>query len=116
MAAGLRKRDSGLDASENFVGMIAAAIRREISGQETLRRPQVGRSWVVKAPWHYADLLAASAVDGEIFADDLGVGAKDALPQPVAEDDNAIVALLRFVGRKGAAEIRFHAKDREKAW
>src|SRR5713101_5365498 len=87
-----------LDPGENFVAMIAADIRREIRGRENLRRPQVGRKWVIKALSHYTDHFAASAVNSDIFADYLGVGGKDTLPQSIAEDDNAIVALLPFVG------------------
>src|SRR5260370_30297966 len=95
--------------------MIAAVIRREVRRHEDLRSPQVGRRWVIKALWHYADYLAVSAVNRDIFADYLSVGAEDTLPQPVAEDDNAIVALFPFVGRKRAAKVRVYAEKSEKA-
>src|SRR5260370_28052703 len=94
--------------------MIAAVIGREIRRHEDVRRPQVGRRWVIKAVRHDADHLAGSAVNGDIFADYLGVGAKDTLPQPIAEDDNAIVALFLFIGRKRAAEVRVYAEEGEK--
>src|SRR5260370_31079155 len=112
--ASLGKRESGLEPGENFVAMIAAIIGREIRRHEDLRRPQVGRRWVIKALWHDADHLAGSAVNGDIFADYLGVGAKDALRQLIAEDDNAIVALFPFIGRKRAAEVRVYAEEGEK--
>ncbi len=52
-------------------------------------------------------------VEQNIFADDRGIGAETALPQPIANDRNLIVANLIFFGDEVAAEDRLDAKQTE---
>ena len=52
-------------------------------------------------------------VEQNIFADDRGIGAETALPQPIANDRDLIVANLIFFGDEVAAENRLDAKQTE---
>ncbi len=62
---------------------------------------------------HHSDHDVRLAVEGDGAAHDAGVPAEAALPQAMAEHDDARVTRLLFFGRERASELRRHAQKRE---
>ena len=54
-------------------------------------------------------------INADTFAENVQVGAKCALPQPIADDDFAVGAGLGVVRIEGAAQLRVDAEHREVA-
>jgi hypothetical protein len=116
---GLR-RETGLKARDGLVGQTRAAHRRRGVGVgKSIRRPQfgiallAGLALVAKAGGHDADNLKEIVVKTQTLADNVRVGAKCALPEPIADDDFAIGAGCGVVRIEGAAQRCIHAEHRE---
>ena len=62
---------------------------------------------------HHPDHLAADSVQGDTPSDDPRVGCETALPEAVAQDDDALVARLRLFGTEDATPGRGDAEDLE---
>ena len=112
----LGERDPGLQTGENFVPVIAAIIRRKIGRDKNLRHPEFGRRRIVEALRHNPDNLAASAIDDDFLAHNLWVGAEGALPEPIAENNNAIASLLGLFGQECPADGRIDPENRKQSW
>ena len=113
--AGLGKSDPRFEPRQNLKTVVASIIRSKILGSEHLRSPQFGRQRIIKAPRHYANDLAGSAVEYELLADDLRIGAESPLPKAVPENQNTVASLLRFIGSEGTPEHRANSQNREHA-
>ena len=85
------------------------------------RRPQfgiallAGLALVAKAGGHDADNMIDIVVQAQTLAENVRVGAKCALPEPIADDDFRVEAGCGVVRIEGAAQLRVHAEHREVA-
>ena len=85
------------------------------------RRPQIGTALlaglalVAKAGGHDADNMIDIVVKAQSFAENVRVGAKCALPEPIADDDFKVEAGCGVVRIEGAAQLRVDAEHREVA-
>src|SRR5580692_6541164 len=116
---GLR-RETRLKARDGLVGGTRAAHRRRgVGAGKSVRRPQFGTALlgglalVAKAGGHDPDNIKKIVVKTQTFAEDVRVGAKCALPKPIADDDFEVGAGCGVVRIEGAAQCCIHAEDRE---
>src|SRR5277367_3033105 len=77
--------------------------------------PDVGRGSQLEFGREDSDERVTSTVEHQRVADDARVGAKVALPQAVADQNDRGVAALVFFGSEGAAWYRTDSKQRKKA-
>src|SRR6267154_829889 len=88
---------------------------------KSVRRPQFGTALlaglalVAKAGGHDADNLKEIVVKTQTLAENVRVGAKCALPEPIADDDLKVGAGCGVVRIEGAAQRCIHAEHREVA-
>ena len=118
---GLR-RETRLKARDGLVGGTRAAHRRRGGvGVKSGRRPQFGTdllaglALVAKAGGHDADNKSGIVVNAQSLADNVRVGAKCALPEPIADDDFVVEAGCGVVRIEGAPQLRVDAEHREVA-
>ena len=71
--------------------------------------PQLRLLRKLKLPRHHADHGVRDAVDRDRAADDRGIAAEPASPQPVAQHDDRVGTWLRLVVGKQATEARRRA-------
>src|ERR1700677_1473944 len=116
---GLR-RETRLKARDGLEGQTRAAHRRRVV-RKSPRRPQFGTALlagltlVAKAGGHDADNMSGIVVKAQSLAENVRVGAKCALPEPIADYDFAVEAECGVVRIEGAAQLRVDAEHREVA-
>ena len=118
---GLR-RETRLKARDGLEGETRAAHRRRGGvAEKSARRPQFGTALlaglalVAKAGGHDADNMSGIVVNAQSLAENVRVGAKCALPEPIADDDFVVEAGCGVVRIEGAAQLRVDAEHREVA-
>ncbi len=104
----LFRQKRGTQASENEYGApIADVFLARIKRQ---RSPEIDAGRKFEILRHHANHRVCLQVDLDRAANDAAVTAKEALPQTVAQHDDALVPGLVFIRSKGAAEQRSAAE------
>jgi hypothetical protein len=117
------RRETGLKARYGFEWEPRAAHRRWGGvAEKSAGRPQVGTALVAvlplvaKAGGHHADNSIDIVVKAQTLANNVRVGAKCALPEPVADDHFKVEARSGIVRIEGATQRRLDAEHREVTW
>ena len=118
---GLRRETRLEGARWSRRGNACRASAAERGRRQIRRRPQIGTALVAglalvaKAGGHDADNMIDIVVQAQTLAENVRVGAKCALPEPIADDDFRDEAGCGVVRIPGAAQLRVDAEHREVA-
>src|SRR3954453_21806952 len=113
LGAGLIERDARLEPRYYINKIAAARVPHPVADRE--RHPKLdlfprGRHRVLKTGGQHADDRVWVAVHRDLATNDFRVAAEPSLPKLLAQNDNAVFALLAFLRQEFAAEGRLDAE------